>query len=91
MVKCRSELVKHRSKLVRERSELVRQRGQTVRERNELVCERSEADWVSAQVTTQATVELTGLTPLTKYWFRVGVVTISGTSDFCDPISQGVL
>jgi hypothetical protein len=48
-------------------------------------------NWESAQVTTQASVELTGLTPLTKYWFRVAAVTIDGTGSFCDPIMQVVI
>lgn len=48
-------------------------------------------NWEVAQVTTQASVELTGLTSLTKYWFRVAAVTIDGTSAFCDPIMQVVI
>ena len=51
----------------------------------------SEADWITAQVTAQASVLLTGLKPLTKYWFRVAVVTIEGTSAFSDPIMQVVI
>jgi len=48
-------------------------------------------DWTTAQTTAQASVELTGLIPLTKYWFRVAVVTINGTTDFNDPITQVVI
>ncbi|MEI8272122.1 MAG: fibronectin type III domain-containing protein [Paludibacter sp.] len=48
-------------------------------------------EWKTAQTTAQASVELTGLTPLTKYWFRAAVVTINGTSDFNDPITQVVI
>ena len=48
-------------------------------------------EWITAQTTAQASVELTGLTPLTKYWFRVAVVTINGTTDFSDPIFQVVI
>lgn len=48
-------------------------------------------DWTTAQTTAQASVELTGLTTLTKYWFRVAAVTITGTSDFNDPIMQVVI
>lgn len=48
-------------------------------------------NWTTAQTTTQASVELTGLTPLTKYWFRVAAVTIEGTGAFCDPIMQVVI
>lgn len=51
----------------------------------------SEADWTNAQVTTQATVELTGLTAFTKYWFRVAAVTINGTTAYCKPVMQSVI
>lgn len=51
----------------------------------------SEADWTNAQVTTQATVELTGLTPFTKYWFRVAAVTVNGTTAYCKPVMQAVI
>lgn len=51
----------------------------------------NDADWVTAQVTTKASAELLGLTPLTKYWFRVAVVTSAGTGPFCDPIMQVVI
>lgn len=51
----------------------------------------NETDWVNAQITTQASVELTGLTPLSKYWFRVAVVTPTGTTAFCAPIMQVVI
>ena len=47
--------------------------------------------WTTVQTTAQASVELTGLTPLTKYWFRVAAVTITGTSDFNDPIALVVI
>lgn len=48
-------------------------------------------NWVTVQTTAQASVELTGLTPLTKYSFRVAVVSASGTSDFSDPVSIVVI
>ena len=48
-------------------------------------------NWTTAQTTAQASVELTGLTPLTKYWFRVAVVTVTGTSDFSDSVTLVVL
>jgi len=51
----------------------------------------TDAEWVNAQVTSQASVEITGLKTLTKYWFRVAVVTITGTSAFSDPIMQVVI
>jgi hypothetical protein len=50
-----------------------------------------ESDWSTAMVTTQVSTEITGLTPLTKYWFRVAAVTIDGTGAFCDPIMQVVI
>jgi len=48
-------------------------------------------NWITVQTTAQASVELTGLTPLTKYWFRVAVVTITGTSDFSDSVTLVVI
>lgn len=48
-------------------------------------------NWTTAQTTAQASVELTGLTALTKYWFRVAVVTITGTSDYNEPVTLVVL
>lgn len=51
----------------------------------------ADANWVNAQVTPQASIEINGLTPLTKYWFRVAVVTIDGTSDFGTPVMQVVI
>ena len=50
-----------------------------------------DSDWTIAEVTTQASVEIKGLTPMTKYWFRVAVVTKDGTSAFCTPIMQVVI
>jgi hypothetical protein len=50
-----------------------------------------ESGWTVAQVTTKASVELTGLTPLTKYWFRVAAVTTDGTTAYCPPLSQVVI
>lgn len=48
-------------------------------------------DWVNAEVTSKASVELSGLTPLTKYWFRVAAVTIEGTGAYTMPIMQVVI
>ena len=50
-----------------------------------------EPGWTVAQVTTKASVELTGLTPLAKYWFRVAAVTTDGTTAYCPPLSQVVI
>jgi hypothetical protein len=52
---------------------------------------QKESDWTIAQVTAQATAELSGLTVITRYWFRVAVVTKEGTSAFSDPIMQVVI
>lgn len=50
-----------------------------------------ESDWSIAQITTRASVLLEGLTSMSKYWFRVAVVTPQGTSAFSDPIMQVVI
>lgn len=50
-----------------------------------------DANWIVAQITTQASVELSGLTPLSRYWFRVAVVTPQGTGPFTTPIMQSVI
>lgn len=50
-----------------------------------------ECDWTTAQVTSKVTAELTGLTTMTKCWFRVAAVTPSGTTPFCSPIMQVVI
>ncbi|MEI6555286.1 MAG: fibronectin type III domain-containing protein [Paludibacter sp.] len=47
--------------------------------------------WVIGEVTPQASVELSGLTPMTKYWFRVAAVTINGTGEYCVPVMQVVI
>jgi hypothetical protein len=47
--------------------------------------------WKIAQVTGKASVELTELTPVTKYWFRVASVGTGGTSDYNDPIMHVVV
>jgi len=51
----------------------------------------NEADWTTAQVTSQASVVISGLLPLNKYWFRVAAVTITGTSAYCSPVMQVVI
>ena len=45
-----------------------------------------ESKWIIATVTTKANAKLTGLTPMTKYWFRVAAVTIDGTGAYSQPI-----
>jgi hypothetical protein len=51
----------------------------------------SENNWMLGQVTSKATVEISGLTPLTKYWFRVAAVTSDGTSPYCPAVMQVVI
>ena len=50
-----------------------------------------ENDWKLGTVTTKASAELTGLTPLTKYWFRVAAVTVDGTGAFSTPLMLTVI
>ena len=50
----------------------------------------SESQWDFADATSQATVILENLTPVTRYWFRVAAVTTEGTSAYCDPIMHVV-
>lgn len=51
----------------------------------------NESGWTTAKVTSRATVEISGLKPLTRYWFRVAVVTPQGTTAFSSPIMQAVV
>lgn len=51
----------------------------------------TDAEWTTAQVTSKASVELSGLTPYTKYWFRAAVVTAVGTSAYSSPVMQGIV
>jgi hypothetical protein len=46
----------------------------------------NENGWTIGTVTTKASAEITGLIPLTKYWFRVAAVTVDGTSAYSQPI-----
>ena len=48
-------------------------------------------DWINAEVTSKASVELSGLKPLTTYWFRVAAVTTEGTGAYTMPIMQVVI
>lgn len=50
------------------------------------VLPETEDAWKIAEVTGKASVELTNLNPVTKYWFRVAAVTSNGTSPYNDPI-----
>jgi hypothetical protein len=51
----------------------------------------NDADWVTAQVTSKASVELIGLTPKATYWFRSAAVTPSGTTAYNSPVMQVVI
>ena len=51
----------------------------------------NDSDWTTAQVTSRATVELSGLTSKTTYWFRSAVVTTAGTSAYTSPVMQVVI
>lgn len=46
----------------------------------------NEKDWVYCNVSKQASCQINDLIGLTKYWFRVAVVTTKGISDYCSPI-----
>jgi hypothetical protein len=50
----------------------------------------TEDGWTYAKITGRASVELTGLTSVTKYWFRVAAVMADGASAYNDPIMQVV-
>jgi hypothetical protein len=50
-----------------------------------------ESGWTVAQVTSKASVVLTGLTTFTKYWFRVAAVTVGGTTAYSQPVMQVVV
>ena len=51
----------------------------------------NDSDWTTAQVTSKASVELSGLTSKTTYWFRSAVVTTTGTSAYNSPVMQVVI
>lgn len=51
----------------------------------------NDADWVTVQVTVKASVEISGLTPLNKYWFRSAPVTTSGTMAYNPPVMKIVV
>lgn len=51
----------------------------------------NDTDWVTVKVTVKATVEITGLAPLKKYWFRSAPVTTSGTMAYNPPVMKVVV
>jgi len=46
--------------------------------------------WIFAGVSTQASYQIEGLIPVSKYCFRSAVVTIAGLSDYCSPVFKVV-
>ena len=51
----------------------------------------AETGWVIVGRSTAASYELTGLTPLTKYYFRYCAITTHGVTDYCPPILKFVV
>jgi len=51
----------------------------------------SENEWVTASTTSQSTAIVKGLTPLTRYWFRVAAVTRQGTTDYTGPVLLAIV
>ena len=51
----------------------------------------NESEWKIIEVTAKASVELTGLIALNKYWFRVAAVLSDGTTAYTAPIMQTVI
>ena len=45
-------------------------------------------NWLFGGSSTQASFQLTGLTSVSKYWFRGAAVTKEGLQPFCQPIQQ---
>lgn len=50
-----------------------------------------DSDWTTVEVTSKASVELIGLIPLSKYWFRSAAVTTTGTTAYNVPIMQVII
>lgn len=48
-------------------------------------------EWTDAGVSVKASLTVTGLSPLTNYWFRVAVVNSSGQQNWSDPFHLIVL
>jgi hypothetical protein len=48
----------------------------------------TEGVWVDAGTSTRATFQVSGLQIMKRYKFRYAVVTPTGTSDFCEPVSK---
>ncbi len=50
-----------------------------------------EAGWVTVGQSTSATFVVTGLTVLTRYYFRYNAVTTQGVTDYCAPVLKYVV
>jgi hypothetical protein len=50
-----------------------------------------ESAWITANTTAQSTAIISGLTPLTRYWFRVAAVTRQGTTDYTGPLLLAIV
>lgn len=51
----------------------------------------TESGWTGNKITNHASCSYTGLTPVTKYWFRVAVIINDQQQPFCDPVMLVVL
>ena len=51
----------------------------------------NESEWITAQVTTRATAEISGLTTFTTYWFRCAAVTFKGMTGYSAPVMLVVI
>jgi hypothetical protein len=47
-------------------------------------------EWTHSGISTQTSYLVTGLTPVSKYWFRSAYVTIDGQSEWSNPVSEVV-
>lgn len=50
-----------------------------------------ESAWITGNTTVRSTAIIGGLTPLTRYWFRVAAVTRQGTTDYTGPVLLAVV
>jgi len=47
--------------------------------------------WITIQVTSKASVDLSGLNLMCKYWFRSAAVTVGGTTAYTQPVMQIII
>ncbi|MDP4201524.1 MAG: fibronectin type III domain-containing protein [Bacteroidota bacterium] len=50
-----------------------------------------DSGWTTGATTAKASAAIAGLTPLTRYWFRVAAVTRQGTSAYTGPVMLAVV